>query len=131
MDWRDGDENCNLNKSPTARGLKLILFQISEDSNIYLLLNSSQHGISAGNTLQDLNLWAAKLKTHVEEKEQKLNSPWFILNQKRKPTKLNHFLLFVLPHYHELLLQIIAKNSSINRVLYNVQRALKCIILLD
>lgn len=51
MDWRDGDENCNPNKSPTARGLKLILFQISEDSNIYLLLNSSQHGISAGNTL--------------------------------------------------------------------------------
>lgn len=51
MDWRDGDENYNLNKSPTAKGLRLILFQISEDSNIYLLLNSSQHGISAGNTL--------------------------------------------------------------------------------
>lgn len=51
MDWRDGDENCNLNKSPTAGGLKLILFQISEDSNIYLLLNSSQRGISAGSTL--------------------------------------------------------------------------------
>lgn len=51
MDWRGGDENYNLNKSPAAKGLRLILFQISEDSNIYLLLNSSQHGISAGNTL--------------------------------------------------------------------------------
>lgn len=51
LDWREGDENCNLNKSTEAKGLKLTLFQISEDSSIYLLLNSSQHDISAGNTL--------------------------------------------------------------------------------
>lgn len=40
MAWRKGEENCNLNKSPAAKDLKLTLFQISEDSNIYLLLNS-------------------------------------------------------------------------------------------
>lgn len=51
VDWREGEENCNLNKSPAAKDLKLTLFQISEDSNIYLLLDSRQQDISAGNTL--------------------------------------------------------------------------------
>lgn len=51
VDWREGEENGNLNKSPAAKDLKLTLFQISEDSNIYLLLDSRQQDISAGNTL--------------------------------------------------------------------------------